>query len=110
MVKVAWLENVEVEISARCCRGWKMQEWNLREGVCNCKISKDCDAAVVRDVGNIGLLPWRGVCVCVGDHDDQLHLLSEASVMYMDATFRVVPSVFHQMFIVLVPYAVLSVN
>jgi len=49
-------------------------------------------------------------CVCVGDHDDQLHLLSEASVMYMDATFRVVPSVFHQMFIVLVPYAVLSVN
>jgi len=24
-------ENAGVEISARCCRGWKMQEWNLRE-------------------------------------------------------------------------------
>ena len=51
--------------------------------------------------------------VCVGDHgralvfatDDQLRLLSEASVMYMDATFRVVPPVFHQMFTVFVPYA-----
>ena len=27
-------ENAGVEISARCCRGWKMQEWNLREGMC----------------------------------------------------------------------------
>ena len=37
--------------------------------------------------------------------DDQLHLLLEARVMYMDATFRVVPSVFHQIFTVFVPYS-----
>ena len=55
---------------------------------------------------------YRGE-VSVGDHgtalvfasDDQLQLIASASAMYMDSTFRVVPSMYHQLFTVFVPHA-----
>jgi len=37
--------------------------------------------------------------------DDQLELLGTASVVYVDATFRVVPSLFHQLFTIFAPHA-----
>jgi len=37
--------------------------------------------------------------------DDQLSLLRSAQVVYVDATFRVVPSLYHQLFTIFVPHA-----
>ena len=78
-------------------QGWKMQEWNLREGHVfarshNRLIVTGSGDQPVRDVGNIALLPWsvaRCVLVIIAEPsfffatDDQLHLLSEASVSMM---------------------------
>ena len=46
-----------------------------------------------------------GASALVFASDDRLSLLRPAHVVYVDATFRVVPSLYHQLFTIFVPHA-----
>lgn len=75
---------------------------------------RSCDATLVGSrFANVGQSPFYRGQVTVGDNDtavifasdEQLELLRTASVVYIDATFRVVPTLFHQLFTMFVPFA-----
>ena len=68
---------------------------------------ESCDSTLSGNrFASVGESPFYRCQVTVGDNDttvifpsdNQLELLGTASVVYVDATFRVVPSLFHQLF------------